>query len=947
MDSNHKFLKQVAKYLYAKHGRSIADLTFIFPGRRAGVFFQRYLQEELKMPLFSPSILTINQWVSSESGLKVPEKLNLLIRLFRLYKKQVNDSESLDDFIYRGELILNDFNDIDKYEVDHKQLFRNVLEIKEIDQLFGDYTEEQLKILAKFWEHLKVSNDTRYKSQFLDLWNKIPKLYSQFKSELLKENLAYEGLMYRQIVDSLYQGGDLFKGVRPVFIGFNALNGVEERLFSFMKTAKNALFFWDYDLYYMNWQVQEAGMFIRRNLKNFPMPDDFVFSNDNLRRDKEVELFAVSSALGQAAYVGEWMKKESNVDDLSFDNTAVVLCNEDLLLPVVDNLYGISQVNVTMGYSLIDTVAYGLVKELSMLYRNSRVKDGERLFYYRYLLSFLSHPLIASFADDEIKAFRERVTAENLIYISRSEFNSDFIAFALNLPDHILNFDRYFEALIGLLMNEMRSYDKNEIHLSGLMALNGIVIQLHNELGEDGLTLLSDTVYFSTILRYMENTRIPFEGEPLRGMQVMGFLETRCLDFDRVVLLSVNDEVLPGKGSFNSLIPYSLRRGFGLPVVEQKNAMHAYYFYRLIQRAQKVTFLYDSRTEGVNSGEVSRFVTQLLFERPFEIQKRDVLFGFNRSAMKPVVVSKNESMLRKLEQRFQKYFLSPTALNMWMDCKLQFYFKYIEGIKEEEEVTEEIDALLFGRIAHKALEYLYLPFVGGELSRELLEGILKNEAKMQKVLNRALDEEYYKNKSKKNELSGKNRLVFEMVHRYVKRIVANDKKRAPFVVKGVEMEAFSSVQFENNLGQWSVPFGGIIDRVDEKDGAIYIVDYKTGNSGDKLSNIESLFSDSQARNKAAFQTLMYCMAYGDTKGEMLNLIPAVYGLRKVFMANFSPLLKGPGGDVLRYQDVKDGYRNGLQQLVQEVFDPEIQFVQTKNEHKCVFCPYRDICMKNN
>jgi len=434
---------------------------------------------------------------------------------------------------------------------------------------------------------------------------------------------------------------------------------------------------------------------------------------------------------------------------------------------------------------------------------------------------------------------------------------------------------------------------------------------------------------------------IPFEGEPLSGMQIMGFLETRNLDFDNLVLLSFNDDKLPGNPHQHSFIPYSLRKGFGLPVIEQRNAMYAYYFYRLIQRAKKVTLVYDSRTEGMTKGEVSRFATQLFYEaKHLKINEKQAVFDFEPAGQKPIEIVKTNEINNLVLSHLQNKRISPSALNIYIDCKLKFYLKYIEGIAETDDVAEDIDHLLFGRIAHVALEMLYQPFLNKKIDKADIEKIITDGKALDKSLRQALEQEYFKGGNLN--LNGRNLLVFDIIKKYLLRILKYDLSIAPFTLLGLEKKYEMTFNIDTSNGELAVLVGGTVDRIDRVGEIIRVVDYKTGEAKQSVSGIEKLFYKNSARNKVAFQTLVYAGCVVAETNPLAPVLPAVYGARSVFLDDFDPLFTIAGG-YLNYQANAVEFENGLKQLLGEMLDPNVPFSQTDDEQMCKYCQYNGIC----
>lgn len=941
-----KFLKELAAYLYQKHKTDLTSLTVIFPNRRSGLFFQKYLSELVDKPMFSPNIITITEIVSDISKLKIAEQNKLVIELHRVFCDVIKSAEPIDDFYYWGEMMLADFNDLDKYLVDAKQLFSNIESLKEIDMGFDFLTKEQKDYLSTFWANILNSRNSDNKDQFMTVWKNMFAIYQKFSEQLACSGWAYEGMLYRKMADNLEFVNANTLAPNYAIIGFNALNNCEKKLFKYLDVNSNTNFFWDYDEYYMNSNTHEAALFMKENLLHFPMPEDFSFDTNNFSTLNEIDVVSIPGFSGQATYASKWLSENKTEVSNQFDNTAVVMCDETLLMPLLNVLpSNVNEFNITMGFPIKSAPAYALIKGLVDIDRSSRLdNNGLPIFYYRNVMGLLSNPLLKLLLNDYSETLLQKIKQENKIYLSPNDFSDQsFLTKVFFLPQSSDKCKTYLHEIIKEIFVLLSDEDK--IVKESLYQLYLSINRLHESIfdaKEGNNPILSKKLYYQLLLRQLDRLMIPFEGEPLSGVQLMGFLETRTLDFDNIVLLSFNDDKLPGKSHQHSFIPYSLRRGFGLPVIEQRNAMYAYYFYRLIQRAKKVTLVYDSRTEGLSNGEVSRYATQLKYEAShLELKNKQAVFDFEPTRQKAIEVVKSEALLNKLETFIQAKRISPSALNTYIDCKLKYFFKYIEGIYEEDEVLEDIDHLVFGRIAHLALEELYQPFVNKEIKKADLERILSDKKDLNLSLRKALEKEYFKNGN--FNLNGRNLLVFDIIKKYVTRIIKYDLSIAPFELLSLEQMYENTIEIDVLGKQLKVRFGGMVDRLDRVGNVIRVVDYKTGVSENKISDIAQLFISGSARNKAAFQTMIYANCVYETIKSTLPVMPAVYGARKVFTADFDPLFELKGKGRLIYQANAEDFNMGLKMLLEELMNSDVPFTQTDKAQTCQYCEFNGIC----
>jgi CRISPR/Cas system-associated exonuclease Cas4 (RecB family) len=940
-----KFLQHIASFLFNKYPEGLSDLIVVFPNRRAGLFFQKYLSQLVDKPIFSPKVLTISELITGFSELKIMDNNSLIILLWETYTEITGKEESLDDFFYWGEMLFSDFNDIDKYLVNAEMLFKNIVSLKEIDSGFDFLTEEQISFLSSFWSNILQVKSSGEKSQFINNWRFLYHVYFSFVGKLKDKGLAYEGMIYREMVSSLPDAGKTWEGKNIAIVGFNALNNCEKKLFDFLKVNCNADFFWDYDQYYLSGDQHEASLFMNTNIKRYPSPTGFEFNSFNFETLRNIDMVSVPGFSGQAVYASQWLNENKNLITDSFDNTAIVLCDESLLQPLLSSLpESVGDLNITMGFPLKNSSVFSLVKGLIDIDKNGRTNEsGVTRFYYRNVIALLNNPLIKPAIADFSDKLSEKIQKENKIYITKDDMaDNSLLQLIFSLPVDSVSVKEYFHLIITQLFTFVSEDDP--FTKESLYQLYLLISQLHNTLFDNDKkreTIISKKLFYQLLLRSAEKMNIPFEGEPLSGMQVMGFLETRCLDFDNLILLSFNDDKLPGNPHQHSFIPYSLRKGFDLPVIEHRNAMYAYYFYRLVQRAKKVTLVYDSRTDGLTKGEVSRYATQLKYEAAhLTLTAKQGVFNFDSYEVLPITIEKNRLLLDKLEKIFTNKIVSPTFLSTYLDCKLSFYFRYVEGIRESEDLFEEIDHLIFGRIAHLAMEGLYKPYIGRILTQDSIKSIIADKKLISYHTTEALKKEFFKGGN--FDLNGKNMLIFDIIEKYIFRILKYDLQIAPIDLLSLEREYSSDLTINIDTRTISVRIGGTIDRLDNVQDQIRVVDYKTGKSESAVKTIDSLFKASGDRNKAAFQTMIYAHCVNEQLHPAEAIVPAVYGARAVFTSDFNPRFQ-IGGKNMIYQQYAAEFIGLLSSLIEEILNPEIPFSQVADNRKCSYCPYNSIC----
>jgi antitoxin component YwqK of YwqJK toxin-antitoxin module len=942
------FLQEVAKDVYNRHKGNLGQITLVFPNRRAGLYFRQYLSENIEQPVWSPEIYTINDLMQQLSGLQLTDSMMLIFDMHQLFNREKGYNEPFDEFYFWGEMLLRDFDDIDKYLVDPGDLFQNLSSIKSMEDQFTYLTEEQIDAIRRFWDTFKIGQLSDEQSDFLSIWEILYNVYIQLNQLLDEGQYAYEGKIYRTVSDLISANRLNVQGEKYIFVGFNALTPCEKKLFHYLKNQEKAEFYWDYDEYYL--QNHEAGRFIRENLKEFP---NMLENNaSGMKADKKIRFLNTSYDIAQAKILPELLK-DKKVPANDPNNMAIVLPDEHLLLPVLNSLPGtIDGTNVTMGYPVSITPAYSLLLALIELQKNAKTNDREVLFYHKDVLSILNHQYIGLLKDEHTEQLVHNIKKHNKVYVKAEELReAEFMKKIFILPETYASLSDY------LLDNYHHFYrilkERGDEDISVNLELECIYnVYLTVKRVKEIFTERNVEVKVETYLRILEkiiqNQNIPYEGEPLSGLQVMGILETRALDFDHLVLLSMNEGVFPKADSTPSFIPYSLRKGFGLPTYEFNDAIYAYYFYRMLQRAKDVTLIYNSGSDGVQTGEMSRFMQQLKYESPFEIVEKTVVSGISTPEIQEISVSKTNEVLNKLEMYNSLHeggkTLSPSALNKFLACPLQFYFRYLAGLKEPEEITEDVDLPLFGSLLHKALELLYKEYLDKEITADELNKIEKDNTQIENVILNAFREEYFTDipVDQPVKLSGKNILIKEILQKYIKQFLRVDQKFAPFTVRSLENEYSADIRFDVNGTDKQVTFKGVIDRLDENKNGIRVIDYKTGKPEQSFKDMSQLFDE--RGNHKALQALLYSRMYDETEQVDKEIIPGLYFIRNLFNNGFDYTLKS-GRQKVIYQQVANSLDEHLKKALQDLFDPEQDFYQTEDHNICRNCPYKQICRR--
>lgn len=956
------FLYQVASLFYEKWGAEVSRLAFVFPNRRTGLFFQKYLSEVADTPLFSPIILTINDLFIQLSGKQSADRISMLFTLYDIYIRQSGSTETFDEFLYWGEMLLNDFDDIDKYMANARMLFSNVTDLREIENDFDFLSDEQIAAIRSFWSSFYPRGDTPNQQQFLAVWQVLYDLYEEFRATLTAEGKGYEGMIFREVVESMERGEspDL-PYEQIVFVGLNALSVSEERFLAQLQKRKIADFYWDYVSDKVTDPDNKASYFVSRNRKSFPSsmklpPEEKVKT--------EIEVIGIPSGIGQAKHVytllSDWCK-EAEMSSEEALRTAVILPDEHLLIPVLNAIpEQIRRINVTMGYPLAGTPVASLIEYILALQKNVRYIDRNPLFYFRDVLPVLNHRYILSTSPEIISSLVKEITENNKIYISHTELGKTPLLEILFTP--VTGVEAFSDYLIKVLeeLNKVMSALSDEEEEDAPQRTNDLeqefifhyftTVNRMKEVMKDARIEMKIDTFFRLLKRVTDTITIPFHGEPLSGLQIMGVLETRALDFDRLIILSMNEGIFPQRKAANSFIPYNLRRGFGLPTYEHQDSVWAYHFYRLIERASHVSLLYDTRSNGLQTGEVSRFVHQLHYH--YEVPMRDKLVVYNVSSSKtpPLAVPKREDIMCRLDayRKGGSKAISASAINTYLDCPLKFYFSVVEGIREEEEVSETIESDVFGSILHKVMEELYKPFQGKMVTVDLLKAIRKDTALLTGAIARAFASEFFKTEVVRS-LTGQNYLIGEMIRKYVEKILERDGKLTPFVYIESERKINGLISLSDHS---EIRLKGFIDRVDEVLDAIRIIDYKSGSGTTTFSSIESLFNkEEKDRAKAVMQVFMYCWMYAhftENKGKTIQ--PGIYYVRSLFSDPFDPSVyhrieRGKSEKVEDFSGYAQAFEEGLRGCLDEIFNPEIPFTQTPTGKACSYCPFKGICGK--
>lgn len=952
------FLQLVAHDLYSKIGNDLSRTVLVFPNKRANLFFNGYLAGESDQPIWAPAAMSISDLFQKLSVQKTGDPIRLVCELYKVFKEETQSQETLDDFYFWGELLISDFDDVDKNMVDADKLFSNLQGLKNLMDNYDFLDKEQEEAIRQFFQNFSIERRTELKEKFISLWDKLGSIYHRYQENLTELGIAYEGMLYRNVIEQL--DTERLKYDKYIFVGFNVLNKVEHQFFKLLQDADKAMFYWDYDIFYTQ-QIKkhEAGEFLKRNLQDFPneLPDSYF---DSFKTPKNIRYISASTENAQARFLPEWIRTTFSNSECEEKENAVVLCNEALLLPVLHSIpQEVKNVNITMGFPLAQTPVYSFINAAMELQTNGYRSDTGR-FTYEAVSAILKHPYtqqLSTHAD----SLEDELTKTNRFYPLPSELKQDdFLANLFTPRSGIKDLCDYLVGLIkdiSILYRKEGEYNDifNQLYRESLFQSHLKINRLYSLIESGELNVRTDTLK-RLISKVLTASNIPFHGEPAIGMQVMGVLETRNLDFRNLVMLSLNEGQLPKSGGESSFIPYNLRKAFGMTTIEHKNAVYAYYFYRLIQRAENITLLYNTSSDGLNRGEESRFMLQLLVEGPHEITREYLEAGQSPQSNQEIQIEKTPEVLRRIYRAYdssnpKSVILSPSALNAYLDCRLRFYYRYVAGLKTPDEVSAEIDSALFGTIFHLSAQLVYTELTanGNMIQKEDLERLLRDEVKLQSYVDRAFKKELFKvAPEEKPEYNGVQLINSKVILSYLKQLLRNDLQYTPFEMIAMEKKVSEEMTIQTGQGPFTLRLGGTIDRMDAKEGTLRIVDYKTGGSPKTPANIEQLFTPSETRPNYIFQTFLYAAIM--SRKQSLMVAPALLYIHRAASESYSPVIemgepRKPKIPVNNFAFFEDEFRERLQALLEEVFDEKEAFTQTKDIKKCSYCDFKAICKR--
>lgn len=967
------FLEYVARDIIDKYGDNLSRVAVVFPNKRAALFMNEYLVRMAGRPIWSPAYITISELFRRHSAYKAGDQIKLICDLHKCFTECTGIDETLDHFYGWGQLLLADFDDVDKNMAEPDKVFANLRDIHELDDV-SYLSKEQIEMIKRFFSNFSEEHNTELKRRFLNLWSNIYDIYRTFNERLAAQGLAYEGALYRKVaedesVEFLY---DTY-----LFVGFNMLQKVERRIFERLHKQGRAHFYWDFDHYYMphGRDVRhEAGHYISSYLKDFPNELDTTDNEiyGNFGREKDITIISAPTENVQARYISRWLKENGRIG--AGRRTAIVLCNEGLLQTVIHSLPDeADKVNITTGYPMAQSPVASLISLLITLQTGGYMATAEK-YRLQAVNAVLKHPYMKYISEKYAELYKALNVDAKVYYPTRGQLCTDEgTALLFGGIDGYGSAElsgRITEWIIDLLkfIAHNASGCPDPMFKEALFRTYTLMNRLAGLIQSGDLSI--DVITLQRLIgQLMKSASIPFHGEPVVGMQVMGVLETRNIDFDHVLILSANEGNMPKGVNDTSFIPYSIRKAHELTTVDNKVAIYAYYFYRLLQRASNITIVYNNSTDNGTTGEMSRFMLQILVEGNHKITRRSLQSGQVPMSFAPKEVHKTDDMMKQMRMRFDKALnahkegvplLTPTAVNRYMRCPKQFYYNYVCGLREpEDNDSDEIDNRIFGNIFHEASQKIYerLAADGKHITADKIKQMLKNRADIERTVDETFMEELFKlpkGSGARPEYNGLQLINREVIITYLRKLLQLDMQLAPFDIVGLETDVIEDMEVcvGDNV-KFHTTIGGRIDRLDcVNDGTgerIRVIDYKTGSRKlESMADISAIFNPTNIRRHSDYylQTFMYSgiVRRDNSKNPRhLPVSPALLFIQHAAAEDYDPTLclgKSPVKDIA---DCSDEFSTLLHERVNDIFNPQIPFSPTADNDICRTCPYMQLC----
>ncbi len=983
--TENDFISQVAAYLINDAGfrRQLSRTTLVFPNKRSALFMKKALHRcigsSIGIPAFMPRFATMSRLAArfaDRPAMSRRESLFLLYNTYRSVLENRNRSEQLKDFdrfVFWGDMILDDFDDIDRHHVNAGKLFKNLKDLKEIN---ADYLDENQKriirqiwgesahtaAVTEFWTH--TGDNGEVVKSFINLWEILGELYTEFHRSLDETGQTTPGSQYRLAAEIITEMPvEDLRRERFAFIGFNDLSHSETMILKRFKDAGIASFFWDFESpVFKDGENLTIGRHFGSLVRNFPMPDGFSLIKTDNR--PAISVIGISSNIAQTKLLGPILGRLADEGSLNVDNainTAVILPDASLLMPSLFAIPDrIAALNITMGIPFASTPFAAFLKSIITLQLRARLIHGEFHFYHEDVLQLLSHPHILSFASEASEKIKSYVSANCLYNIPAAYIVDTYpeLAYIFKAVKQLENIDELQDYLINLLIglrNDLSATSpafkagrKVEIRL-----LDNYLDEIRqlSDLIKRYRISMSENTYFTLFEKLLNSSQINLQGTPLHGLQIMGVLETRALDFDNIIIMSMNERVFPRKSYIKTMIPNNLRIGYGLPSIDRQDSLYTYYFYHMLTRAKNVTLIYDSRVGSLGSGEMSRYISQLKHLNLFDRRSfYNIGFSSEVSTERIITVEKNATVLDELKTFTVPggAFISASALKSYKRCRLQFYLQYVRNMRGSDEQYDYMTAAQHGTIIHRVIEQLLMPFEGKHVDAASIDTILKTPGLIKKTIDRIITEVFYpkaKETDDGHELPAEGNIFADVIDLYVRKMLGYEQK-------SYCIPAFRYIKGEMSVSapQWQVTddlainFKMSIDRVDEiAPGYLRFIDYKTGADKSAVGDIDRLFVRGKHDYDAIFQILTYCEAYGDMVDHSASIKPIIYPFRNMVVADGIVMTKIGKVEIEDYRSVSDGFRPKLNELISEIFDPDVPFDRAEDPKSCAFCPFLALC----
>ena len=970
------FLQQVAEAYIQYERQALPDYCFVFPNKRSATFFTHYIQQGLQMSGggVMPQITNITDFVGSFSELTEANRYDQLFTLFDEYRKLPDVDVDFDRFAFWGEMLLADFNDVDRYLVDADALFVNIKRLREISANY--LTPEQREVIRRywgedrgsdnidrFWNHIDKNEKSHSQHKFVKLWSVLQPLYHSYRGRLQEKGLATPGMLYRNACDKLSPTSDFqLECSRYIFVGFNVLSTSEIRIFNRLRVMGRADFYWDMNSPAFKVEDSRATRFMLRNIREFP--SRYKLEEAPIEKMPNIRILGVPSNIGQVKTAGEqlqqWLKENVIGNAQNAIDTAVILPDESLFIPMIHSVpESFGTINVTMGFPMRLSPMSALIRNIVSLQLRSRMRGDDKIYFYEDVKTLLLTPALRAIdaegccrLETEIRDKRMFTISASLISELAPKLNPIFAVIA-DGSDRIQVY-QYIIQLCDFLNSAIYAKDDMQTHF--VKSYKEAADELFGAAERFDISM-DNSSFFRLVERAVNADTVNFVGEPLSGLQIMGVLETRALDFKNIIMMSMNERVFPQRHYSRSFIPDALRYGYGMATIDFQESIFAYYFYRLISRAENVTLIYDARSVGGSkSSEMSRYLSQLLYLFGDQgVSHKLRVYSAQCFKDSPISIVKDQRVLKALD-RFREggdKNLSASAINKYINCPLDFYLQYVEGYNVENEVVDYIDASTYGTIIHCVAQRIYESFQAAkDKPVEVTESMLKpyveeNSIKLERLITEEINDKFNRLTGDKSltPLLGESLILGKVIHATLRSMLKVDMALCPFTFVAAEKDEKMTLKINDDL---TVRLRMLIDRIDRVNGCLRFVDYKTGVDPLSSKTVKELFdTDAKGRAKAIMQLLMYCHLYNKHNGSDDAIQPIIYKLCDIASKGIVEPLCIDKNPIFDYHCVNDEFVEALNAKIAEIFDPKVEFTQTDIEENCKYCNFKAICGREN